>query len=447
MNNYILKRLLTIGLIGFLLYEQRGQVIGATGKQVTRIPFLPVKLVLSQDKICTMQRVSPQTIAIAPSDRKLQRVSSQPIISAEGQSIAYESSALITAEEDSGESSTVFVAELSTGIVEQVDVNNQGQPANNISKLAGMSLNGRYVAFVSYATNLVDGTSQGNLFIRDRLNNITELVPLADNLRLGLLVDPSVSLSVNGRYVAFGNLDLANVYLYDRELDKTELISLEPENISRYSFQPTISADGRYVAFTSGLYGQAPNSVYLRDRLMGTTEVVSVDLDGKPAQGYTPAISVNGRYIAFASSASNLVKGDTNNVDDIFVRDQVDKSTKRVSVSSTGQQANGLSMELAIAPGGHSVAFKSEASNLVQGDTNKTEDVFVHNLDQSSTERVSISSTGQQANDASSQPTLAISDRAVAFTSEATNLVEGDTNGVSDVFIRMCSNNRQQNIQ
>jgi hypothetical protein len=447
MNNYILRRLLIIGSIGFLLYAQREQVIGATSRQVTQIPLLPAKLVLTQDKICTTQRVSPQTITVAPSGRKLQRVSSQPIISAEGYSIAYESSALITAEEDSWESSMIFVVEPSTGIAEQVDVNNQGQPANNISNLAGMSLNGRYVAFVSYATNLVDGTSQGNLFIRDRLNNITELVPIANNLRLGLLVDPSVSLSVDGRYVVFGNLDLANVYLYDRELDKTELISLEPENTNRYSFQPTISADGRYVAFTSGLYGQASNSVYVRDHLTGSTEVVSVSWDGKPVEGSTPAISVNGRYIAFASSASNIVKGDTNNVDDIFVRDQVEKSTKRASVSSTGQQANGFSMELAIAPGGHSVAFKSKASNLVEGDTNKAEDVFVHDLNQNSTERVSISITGQQANDASSQPTLAISDRAVAFTSEATNLVEGDTNSVSDVFVRMCSNNRQQNLQ
>lgn len=134
-------------------------------------------------------------------------------------------------------------------------------------------------------------------------------------------------------------------------------------------------------------------------------------------------------------------------MDDIFVRDLVKKSTERVSVSSTGKQANGFSSEPAIASGSDYVVFKSEASNLVKDDTNNIEDIFVRNLNQQSTKRVSISSTDRQANDASSQPTLAIIDRAVAFTSNATNLVEADTNGMSDVFVRRCSNNRKQNVE
>lgn len=443
MNKHTLRLLLILGVMSFSLCAQRTQPVEAKTEPGT-VAKRPVKLV-SSEKICTTKRVNPQTVAVAPSGEKVFRASSQPIISAEGQSIAYESSALISSEDNPWYSSMVFVTEPLTGIVEQVDVNNQEQPANNISNLADMSLNGRYVAFVSYATNLVDGIPQGNLFIRDRLNRSTELVPLAENLRLGLLANPSVSLSMNGQYVAFGNLDLANVYVHDRKLNMTELISKESENISRYSLDPAISADGQYVAFTSGLYGQASNNVYVRDRQTGSTELVSVGLDGEPAEGSTPAISADGRYVTFASGASNLVKADTNEVDDIFVRDLVKKSTERVSVSSTGKQANGFSSEPAIILGSYHVVFKSEASNLVEDDTNNVEDIFARDLNQKSTERVSISSTDRQANDASSQPTLAITGRAVAFTSNATNLVEADTNGVSDVFVRRCSNKREQN--
>lgn len=201
-----------------------------------------------------------------------------------------------------------------------------------------------------------------------------------------------------------------------------------------------LQTGGRYVAFTSGLYGQASNSVYVRDLVTGSTEIVSVGLDGQPAEGSTLTISADRRYIAFVSSASNLVERDTNDGDDIFVRDRVDKSTERVSISSTGEQANSFSMETAISPGGYSVAFTSEATNLVEGDTNKVEDIFVRNLNQNSTERVSIGSTDRQANDVSSQPTVAVSSRAIAFTSNATNLVEEDTNGMSDVFVRLCGN-------
>lgn len=438
MNKYTLRLLLILSVLGCLSYEQETQAIGVTGEQVTKAQ-LPIKLASTQEKICTMTRVSPQTVAVAPSGENVFRASSHPMLSATGNLIVYESSALIASEDNPWYSSIVVLAELSTGLVEQIDVNNQGQPADNISNLANMSLNGRYVAFVSYATNLVAGRPQGNLFIRDRLNRTTELIPLADNLRLGLLANPSVSLSIDGRYVAFGNLDLANVYVYDRQLNQTQLISFQPENSSRYSFDPAISADGRYVAFTSGLYGQGSSNVYVRDRITGVTEIVSVGLDGQPAEGTKPTISANGRYVAFASSASNIVKGDTNNVDDIFVRDRVDNFTEQVSVSSNGKQANGFSFEPAITPEGYFIAFKSEASNLVKGDTNNVEDIFVRSLKQKNTERVSVNSTGLQGNQTSSQPTTAIRSRAVTFTSDATNLVEGDTNGTSDVFVRKCS--------
>ena len=437
MNKQRLRLLMMLGVMGSLLAEPRTQALAAT-RDLDPTMQPPAKLASTQGKICTTKRVSPQTVTVAPSGENIFRASSRPIISAKGRLIAYESSAETNPEDNVWFSSIVVVAEPSSGKTEQVDVNNQGKPANNISQLANMTLDGRYVAFTSYATNLVNGAPQGSLFIRDRLHHVTELVPLAENLRLGLLVDPRVSLSSDGRYVAFGNLDIANVYVYDRAQQTTELVSLEPGNPSRYSLAPNISADGRYVTFTSGLYGQDANNVFVRDRTTGVTELVSIGLDGQPAEGTRPVISANGQYIAFVSSANNLVEGDTNKADDVFVRDQVQKVTERVSVSSTGQQANGFSFDPAITPGGHYVTFKSEASNLVAGDTNRVEDVFVRYLKPKITERVSVSSTGQQANGASSQPTVSSRSPTVAFTSDATNLVAEDTNSVSDVFIRIC---------
>jgi hypothetical protein len=428
-----------LAVMGSFLTESRAQAIGAA-PQLDPVTQISDRLVLAQSKACTTKRVSPQIVAVAPSGKEVFRASSRPIISAKGNLLAYESSAVVESEDNPWFNSMVVVAESLTGKTEQVDVNNEGQPANDISSLADMTLDGRFVAFTSYATNLVNGAPQGSLFIRDRLRRVTELVPLEENLRLSLLVNPLVALSADGRYIAFGNLDIADVYVYDRAQRTTELVSLEPENPSRYSLAPDISADGRYVSFTSGLYGQASNNVFVRDRTTGVTQLVSAGLDGQPAEGTKPAISANGRYVTFVSSASKLVEGDTNNADDVFVHDQVQKVTERISVSSTGQQANGFSFEPAIAPGGYYVSFKSEASNLVVGDTNNVEDVFVRHLKGKFTERDSISSTGEQANSASSQPTVSFGSHTVAFTSDATNLVAEDTNGVSDVYIRTCRN-------
>lgn len=436
-NKHTLRLLTMLAVMGSLLTESRAQAIAAT-PQLDPVTQISDRLVLAQSKTCTTKRVSPQIVAVAPSGKEVFRASSRPIISAKGNLLAYESSAVVESEDNPWFNSMVVVTEPLTGKTEQVDVNNEGQLANDISSLADMTLDGRFVAFTSYATNLVNGAPSGSLFIRDRLRRVTELIPLAENLRLGLLVDPLVALSADGRYVAFGNLDITNVYVHDRAQRTTELVSLEPGNPSRYSLAPDISADGRYVTFTSGLYGQTSNNVFIRDRTTGVTELVSAGLDGQPAEGTKPAISANGRYIAFVSSASNLVEEDTNNADDVFIRDQVQKLTERVSVSSTGQQADGFSFDPAITPGGHYVTFRSEASNLVAGDTNNIEDVFVRHPKGKTTERDSISSTGEQANGESSQPTVAFGSNTVAFTSDATNLVAGDTNSVSDVYIRTC---------
>jgi len=161
----------------------------------------------------------------------------------------------------------------------------------------------------------------------------------------------------------------------------------------------------------------------------GNTTRVSVASDGTQSNhdSYNPSISANGRYVAFESEATNLVSGDTNNFRDIFVHDRQTGQTTRVSVASDGTQANGHSFDPSISADGRYVVFESLASNLVSGDTNDHQDIFVHDRQTGQTTRVSVASDGTQANDHSFDPSISADGRYVAFISFASNLVGGDT--------------------
>jgi hypothetical protein len=170
------------------------------------------------------------------------------------------------------------------------------------------------------------------------------------------------------------------------------------------------------------------------------TRRVSVGAGGRQANSssFGAAISADGRFVAFLSVASNLVAGDTNGAEDVFVRDRVAQVTRRVSVGPGGQQSNGGSFLPAISADGRFVAFNSLASNLVPPgvDTNNTGDVFVRDRKVQVTRRVSVGPGGQQANGDNFEPAISAHGRFVAFTSEASNLVAGDTNATYDVFVR-----------
>ena len=207
-----------------------------------------------------------------------------------------------------------------------------------------------------------------------------------------------------------------------------------------------LSADGRYVVFSSessNLVADDTNDavdVFVRDLSTQQTSRVSVSSGGEQGNGNSglPAISADGRYVAFYSAASNLVANDTNGANDVFVRDLVTQQTIRASVDSAGGQANGRSHYAAISADGRYLAFQSEASNLVPGDTNGCQDIFRHDCQTGATVRASVNTSGQQGNALCGMFTHAMrSDgRYVAFQSAATNLVAGDTNGKSDVFVR-----------
>ena len=218
----------------------------------------------------------------------------------------------------------------------------------------------------------------------------------------------------------------------------------------RDSFAVGISADGRYVLITSQATNLVPGDtnltpdVFVNDRRTGQTTRVSVSSDGEqgtpPANGFggssAEGISADGRYVVFRSIASNLVPGDTNGAEDIFIHDRQTAQTTRVSVGSGARQANASSTSAAMSADGRYVAFTSAASNLVPGDTNHALDIFVYDRKTDRTTRVSINSNGKQANGWSEGQAISAHGRFVAFTSIASNLVAGDSNHLPDVFVR-----------
>jgi len=271
------------------------------------------------------------------------------------------------------------------------------------------------------------------------------------------------SLSGDGRYLAFGSYasDLVpghidfQLYVFDRQACTFERVSVNSageQSSGGRAYGPSISDDGRYVAFysTAGnlVSGDTNNGydVFVRDRQAGTTTRVSVDSSGNEANGDStvPAISGNGQVVAFVSSAANLVAGDTNGATDIFVRDLAANTTTRVSVATGGGQASGGSgtevtafyvPSLALSNDGRYVFFSSAKADLVTGDTNGANDVFRHDRQTGTTIRVSVGSGGTQADSFSIGPAASGDGRYAAFTSNATNLVASDTNGYSDVFV------------
>ena len=212
------------------------------------------------------------------------------------------------------------------------------------------------------------------------------------------------------------------------------------------SYNPSISADGRFVAFDSDASNIVPGDtnsnrdIFVRDRLTNTTTRVSLDSAGNQANDASDRVSISadGRFVAFTSDASNIVPGDTNGDPDIFVRDTLTNTTTRVSVNSAGNQGNVRSLFNApsISADGRFVAFESRASNIVPGDTNDGLDIFVRDRLTNTTTRVSLDSAGNQGNSSSESPSISADGRFVAFTSGASNIVPGDTNSRRDIFVR-----------
>jgi Tol biopolymer transport system component len=388
-------------------------------------------------------------ISVSSSRQQGDRPSFTAGISANGRFVAFTSQATNLVPGDTNDRQDAFVYDRRTGHTQRVSVSSSGaqaKPGKNPdggSAALDLSANSRYVLFRSDAPNLVprDANGKSDAFIRDRTTGRTRRIPPA-----GLGVSAGV-LSANGRYAVIEAAD--NLYRYD--LRRGRLLRLTA-GANGWSVSPSVSADGRYVAFTSiasnlvrGDTNKLPD-IFIRNMRTGRTARVSVTSTGKQGVGKrysngsnAPTISSDGRYVAFHSDMTNLVRGDTNGVFDIFVHDGATGKTQRVSVSSPGRQSNAESgAGASFSANGRYVAFSSLATNLVANDRNDITDVFVRDLRKHRTQLVSLGmhGPGDDASWVGLGTAFTRDGRHLLFASWAANLVPGDTNGVADVFVR-----------
>jgi len=381
-----------------------------------------------------------------------------PSISADGRYVAFVSGSTNLVAWDTNYAADIFVHDRVTGETTRVSVTSDGTQGDGTSASPVISIDGRYITFTSSSSNLVLGDINGHedIFVHDRVTGKTTRVSVSSEGGYGDFGSFNPSISGDGRYVAFdsdadnlvvGDTNIASdIFVHDRMTGETTRISVTSDGTqgNYRSLLPSISADGRYITFDSGadnlVAGDTNNSmdIFVHDRVTRETTRISVASDG--AQGnegsLLPSISADGRYVAFFSWASNLVVGDSNGSGDIFVHDRVTRETTCVSVASDGTQGNRYSFFPSISADDRYVAFDSWASNLVVGDTNGVSDIFVHDRVTGETSRVSVSTDGMQGNQNSETTSISADGRYVAFISQASNLVVGDTNGIPDVFVR-----------
>jgi Tol biopolymer transport system component len=380
-----------------------------------------------------------------------------PALSGNGRYAAFYSDASNLVSGDTNAARDVFVRDLQTGQTTRVSVSSAGAQANGDSFAPAISADGRFVAFASAASNLVDAdTNNANdVFVRDRQANTTTRVSVGPGGAQANGGSDEPSLSGDGRLVAFtsaaSNLMAGDVnnnrdaFVFDRQTGTTVNVSVDSAGVQANldSFTPELSTNGRFVAFTSFADNLIPldenkgSDVFVRDLQASTTSRVSEYTGHFEGDGDSlrPSISADGRFVAFDSDDWNLIWGDTNDVFDVFVNDRETTVTARVSVDDSGTQANGASIRPAISADGRYVAYQSEASNLASGDTNGGADVFVYDRLSGATKRVSVAGGGGEGNGNSVRPAFDANGRLAAFESDASNLVSGDSNNFTDVFV------------
>ena len=366
---------------------------------MTRVLFLCL-LFLVTPHVVEVRADGPTTrVSVGASGDEGNGDSSQVSISADGHFVAFYSDASNLVPDDSNSVGDVFEVDLQTGQTTRVSVSSSGEQGDSYSSGPAISADGRYVAFDSYASNLVPNEPHGGIFVHDRQTGETTLVSVSSSGEAG----------------------------------------------NRGGGVPSISADGRYIAFESEADNLVPDDnnntkdIFVHDRQTGETTLVSVSTDGMQGdeQSVYSSISADGRYVAFNSYASTLVPDDQNLVSDVFVHDLQTGETTRISVSSAGEQMGEESSWPSISSDGRFVVFMSNASNLVPDDTNDATDVFVYEIQTAEIARVSLASGGEQANRGGGFGGYSISadGRFVAFSSSSRNLVPGDSYRVDSVFV------------
>lgn len=379
-------------------------------------------------------------------------------VSDDGRYVVFESDASNLVADDANGVTDVFVRDLELRTTTRVSVSTDGSEADGPSTFPVISGGGRYVAFNSAATNLVEGDTNAarDIFVRDLLTGQTTRINLSVDGGEADEGSSTPSLNYDGRSVAFassatnlvaetGN-GVADVFIRSLLTGDTERVSVAigggGGNLN--SWGPSMSASGRQVCFLSvadNLDEGDTNgfrNIFVRDLDLGQTVRVNVDPTGGNSNGQSSgqSMTADGRVVAFSSSATNLIAGDTNGLHDIFVRDLDTHTTTRVNVSDGGTQTGiGGSWAPSMNSDGRYVTYESDDENLVAGDSNGFSDIFSHDRQTGRTARLSVPVSGGQGNDFSRRSTVSGDGRYVAFESAASNLVPGDTNDFMDIFV------------
>lgn len=381
-----------------------------------------------------------------------------PMVTPDARYVAFRSAARNLVGADFNGKFDIFLRDRSLSTTQRVSVDSLGNEGNGDSQSPSISADGSLIAFTSYSTNLVSGDTNGarDAFVHDSSTGTTERVSVDSSGAQANAFTNYCILSADGSVVTFdsgasnlvsGDTNGTNdVFVHDRVSGLTERVSVSSAGVEGdgQSGPGGISSDGRIVVFfslaTNLVSGDTNGTwdVFVRDRVAGTTERVSVDSTGVGGNdaSYNPVLSPDGLLVSFASAASNLVPGDSNGFNDVFVHDRSTGLTTRVSIDSSGAEGNSDSYSATISGDGNAVAFSSDATNLVPADSNRRTDVFVHDLFSGRTELVSMNSAGHEGNDDSAASSLSADGQFVAFSSNATNLVPGDTNSAADAFLR-----------
>jgi Tol biopolymer transport system component len=405
-------------------------------------------------------------VSVATGGAQGSGASDRPDLDAAGRYLVFTSAAEDLVANDGNGHVDVFLRDLALGVTELVSVNRAGVAGDGPCLWPAISEDGRRVSFTSLASDLVEGDqpATSDTFVRDLVLGVTERVNVSSQ---GVPADGGgrgSALSSDGRFVAFvsvgGNLvagdgnGAEDVFVRDRLLGTTERVSVSSTGVEGDgdSGGPWISGDGRWVSFGSEAGNQVPGDtnrmrdVFVHDRASGSTTRVSVDDQGVEGDGisgfnhltgyFTTFLSPDARWVVFHSYAENLVPGDSNGVPDVFVHDRARGTTERVSVASDGAQSDGRSYFPVLFGDGRWVSFKSAGSTLAAGDDNGVEDVFVHDRVTRVTSRVSLGSLGEEGDLESDYPTASLDGSVLVFESVADDLVEGDSNGAKDLFVR-----------
>lgn len=384
--------------------------------------------------------------------------SGEPSSSASGRYIAFNSAAEYLVPNDTNGRLDCFVRDMVANKVERVSVATDGDQTNGRCFGPAISPDGRWVAFESNASDL-DGPSNGfpQIYLRDLQQNTTTMVTRNGSLPGNLAsVDPAISN--NGRFVAFesqatnlvdgGTNGKRHIFLWDRlDPGNIRLVSRHSNGTqgNKDSHDPAISAWGKFIVFDSlssnlvGRDGNGRKDVFLHNRVSHKTSIVSINSKEKRGNGASSnaSVSASGRWVAFESRARNMTPADRTNGPDVFVRDRKKGKTIQASVTSSGRQVGGWSGDPTISNNGRYIAFESTAGDLVSKDPNGKRDVFLRDRVGRTTKLVSRRGNGKPAWGGDSVDAwISGNGRFVTFESKATKIVIKDKDKTEDVFRR-----------